>query len=163
MNKPRGGKFIYLRAAMFYDDTYRVVLFGHRDFYGHRTLDERLYPLLKDLIRTKPFVEIYIGRNGEFDIYAATVVKRVQNAMGKANNEFICVLPYPEKDMEYYEEYYDNVMIPECIGRTHPKGAITKRNTISDDELSKILLVLNIEYEQKIRFSDGTSIEMKTD
>ena len=24
--------------------------------------------------------------------------------------------------------YYDNVMIPECIGRTHPKGAITKRN-----------------------------------
>ena len=113
---------------MFYDDTYRVVLFGHRDFYGHRTLDERLYPLLKDLIRTKPFVEIYIGRNGEFDIYAATVVKRVQNAMGKANNEFICVLPYPEKDMEYYEKYYDNVMIPECIGRTHPKGAITKRN-----------------------------------
>ena len=163
MNKPSGGKFIYLRAAMFCDDTYRVVLFGHRDFYGHRTLDERLYPLLKDLIRTKPFVEIYIGRNGEFDIYAATVVKRVQNAMGKANNEFICVLPYPEKDMEYYEEYYDNVMIPECIGRTHPKGAITKRNTISDDELSKILLVLNIEYEQKIRFSDGTSIEMKTD
>ena len=66
--------------------------------------------------------------DGEFDIYAATVVKRVQNAMGKANNEFICVLPYPEKDMEYYEEYYDNVMIPECIGRTHPKGAITKRN-----------------------------------
>ena len=107
---------------MFCDDTYRVVLFGHRDFYGHRTLDERLYPLLKDLIRTKPFVEIYIGRNGEFDIYAATVVKRVQNAMGKANNEFICVLPYPEKDMEYYEEYYDNVMIPECIGHTHPKG-----------------------------------------
>ena len=37
------------------------------------------------------------------------------------------------------------------------------RNMISDDELSKILLVLNIEYEQKIRFSDGTSIEMKTD
>ena len=48
--------------------------------------------------------------------------------MGKANSEFIYVLPYPEKDMEYYEAYYDNVMIPECIGRTHPKGAITKRN-----------------------------------
>ena len=110
------------------DNTYRVVLFGHRDFYGHRTLDDRLYPLLKDLLRTKPFVEIYIGRNGDFDIYAATVVKRVQDAMGKANSEFTCVLPYPEKDIEYYEKYYDNVMIPECIGRTHPKGAITKRN-----------------------------------
>lgn len=113
---------------IYLDQTYRVVLFGHRDFDGHRRLDERLYPLLKDLIRTKPFLEIYIGRNGEFDIYAATIVKRVQSAMGKDNNEFICVLPYPEKDIEYYECYYDNVMIPECIGKTHPKGAITKRN-----------------------------------
>lgn len=60
---------------MWIDDTYRVVLFGHRNFYGYRTLDKQLYPLLKSLIRTKPFVEIYIGRNGEFDLYAATVVK----------------------------------------------------------------------------------------
>ena len=42
------------------DNTYRVVLFGHRDFSGHRTLDEKLYPLLKDIIRTKNFIEIYI-------------------------------------------------------------------------------------------------------
>ena len=79
------------------DDTYRVVVFGHRDFCGHRKIDEQLYSLLKDLIRTKPFVEIYVGRNGEFDIYAATIVKRVQNAMGKENSELICVLPYLEK------------------------------------------------------------------
>jgi len=110
------------------DDTYRVVLFGHRDFNEHRTLDEQLFPLLKDLIRTKPYVEIYIGRNGAFDLYAATVVKRVQIAMGKANNVFICVLPYPEKDMKYYEKYYDSLMIPESIGRSYPKDAIKKRN-----------------------------------
>ena len=110
------------------DNTYKVVLFGHRDFNEHRTLDEQLYPLLKDLIRTKPYVEIYIGRNGAFDIYAATVVKRVQNAVGKANNALICVLPYPERDIEYYGNYYDSVMIPECIGNSHPKGAITARN-----------------------------------
>jgi len=113
---------------MWIDNTYRVVLFGHRDFCGHRALDKQICPLLKDLIRTKSFVEIYIGRNGEFDLYAATVVKHVQNELGKANNEFICVLPYPEKDMEFYEKYYDRVMIPECIMRAHPKGAINKRN-----------------------------------
>ena len=110
------------------DDTYRVVLFGHRDFDGHRVLDERLYPLLRNLLRTKSYVEIYIGRNGEFDIYAATVAKRVQKAMGKSNNAFICVLPYPEKNIEYYEAYYDSVIIPECAEKTRPKGAITKRN-----------------------------------
>ena len=32
------------------------------------------------------------------------------------------------KDIEYYEGYFDRVIIPECVGRTHPKGAITKRN-----------------------------------
>ena len=110
------------------DNTYRVVLFGHRDFDGHRILEKKLYPMLKDLILRKSFLEIYIGRNGEFDIYAATVVKRVQNLMGKENNELICVLPYPEKNIECYQKYYDSVVIPECIGKTHPKGAITKRN-----------------------------------
>ena len=37
------------------------------------------------------------------------------------------------------------------------------RNTVSDDELSRILLEMQVIYEQKIKFADGTSIEMKTD
>ncbi len=131
---------------MWIDHTYRVVLFGHRDFCGHQVLDARLYPLLCDLIRTKPFVEIYIGCNGEFDIYAATVLKHVQKAMGKANNELICVLPYPEKNMKYYAEYYDSVIIPECIGTSHPKGAITKRNRWMVEQAN--LFVCYVEREQ---------------
>lgn len=106
----------------------KVVLFGHRDFCGHRILDERLCPLLKELVRTKPFVEIYIGRNGEFDMYAAAIVKQIQAEMGKANNELICVLPYPIKNIEYYREYYDSIIIPACIEKSHPKGAFTQRN-----------------------------------
>ena len=117
-----------VKDLMWVDDTYRVVLFGHRYFEGHRVLDEKLYPLIRDLIHTKRFLEIYIGRNGEFDIYAASVVKRVQSVSGKENNELICVLPYTLRDIEYYEKYYDSVMIPECIGKSHPKGAITRRN-----------------------------------
>ena len=128
------------------DNTYRVALFGHRDFYETRILDERLYSLLRGLVHTKTFVEIYIGRNGEFDIYAATVVKQLQKAMGKANNEFICVLPYPEKNMEYYEKYYDRVIIPECIGKSHPKGAITKRNKWIVEQVD--LLVCYVEREE---------------
>ena len=110
------------------DDTYRVVLFGHRDFHGHQTLERELAPRLRELIRVKPFLEIYVGRNGEFDIYAASVVKHIQNEVGKENSELVCVLPYSQKDMEYYEKYYDRILIPECVGGTHPKGAITKRN-----------------------------------
>lgn len=84
--------------------------------------------LLKSLINAKPFVEIYIGRNGEFDIFAASVIKRVQRATGKHNNELICVLPYHLKDIEYYVKYYDNVIISDFVSKTYPKGAINKRN-----------------------------------
>ena len=113
---------------MWQEKIYRVVLFGHRDFGQHKLLEEYLYPLLKDLIREKSFVEIYIGRNGEFDVYAASIVKRIQQEIGKENSELICVLPYRGKYTEYYEKYYDSVIIPECISKSHPKGAITKRN-----------------------------------
>ena len=113
---------------MWVDNTYRVALFGHRDLNRHRALDRLLCPLLRELLRSKPFVEIYVGRNGEFDVYTASIVKGVQGAIGKENSELICVLPYQERDMEYYEKYYDSVIIPDCVARAHPKGAITKRN-----------------------------------
>ena len=109
------------------DNTYRVALFGHRVFDGHRILDKYFFELLIDLMNANDFVEIYIGRNGEFDIYAATVVKRVQRLLGKLNNELICILPYWNKDIEYYDEYYDSVRLFE-MHKCHPKGAITKRN-----------------------------------
>ena len=107
---------------------FRIVLFGHRDFAYHNLIEKPLYTLLKEIISKKAFTEIYIGRNGEFDCYAAIIIKHLQNVIGKHNNELICVLPYPEKDMEYYEKYYDHVIIPEAIGRTYPKGALIKRN-----------------------------------
>ena len=110
------------------DNTCRVALFGHRHFDGHLMLDEKLFPILKNLICSEGFVEIYIGRDGEFDIYAATVIKRAQKAFGKENNELICVLPYNKRDIKYLEEYYDSVIIPECVSKSHPKSAITRRN-----------------------------------
>ena len=109
-------------------DIYRICLFGHRDFYGHRILDTRLFELVKDIIEAKRFVEIYIGRNGEFDIYAASVIKKVQKIVDAQNSELVCVLPYCSKDIDFYSEYYDSVIIPEVAERSHPKNAIIKRN-----------------------------------
>ncbi len=107
---------------------YRVALFGHRDLRVQRAVEEHLFPILCDLIRTKEYVEFYIGRNGEFDTFVASVIKRVQNFVGNANNDMTLVLPYVEKDIIYYEEYYDRIVIPDCVSGIHPKGAITRRN-----------------------------------
>ena len=108
---------------------YKVVFFGHRNFGEHRELEERLYPLIRELIQTKPYLLFYLGRNGEFDdIFTASIIKRAQKAFGNENNELTLVLPYNEKFMEHYAKYYDRIIIPECVEKVHPKGAITKRN-----------------------------------
>ena len=84
-----------------YDEIYRIAMFGHRDFYGHRQLEERLIPILRDLIRKHKFIEIYMGRDGEFDTYAATIVKRAQRDYDDYHAiEFNLVLPYPKKEMD---------------------------------------------------------------
>ena len=109
-------------------NAYKICLFGHRDFCGHRILDTKLFELIKSIIQEKRFVEIYVGRNGEFDIYASSIIKRAQKHVGEHNSELICVLPYYNKDIEFYSEYYDCVMIPESVEKVHPKRAITERN-----------------------------------
>ena len=106
----------------------KIALFGHRELYKHNVVEERLYSILRDLMQSVVYMQIYIGRNGEFDCFAASVVKRAQNMFGNENSELILVLPYSVKDIQYYEKYYDAVIIPKSVEKIHPKGAITQRN-----------------------------------
>ena len=126
-------------------ETYKIALFGHRDFSHHNELEACLYSFLRDLIQKGVYIEIYIGRNGEFDCFTASVIKRVQRGCGKENIEMNLVLPYRQKDMEAYERYYDNIIIPEILGVVHPKGAITERNKWMVEESD--LLICFVEKE----------------
>ena len=107
---------------------YTVSLFGHRKISDIYRIDEALTPLIKSLIQTKSYVSFLIGRNGEFDEYASAVIKRIQKEIGVRNNEISLVLPYSVSDIEYYDRYYDNVIIPRELSKAHPKSAITLKN-----------------------------------
>ncbi len=109
-------------------EIYRVAFIGHR--YMENFLfetEERMKKILCDLLDKKEFVEFYIGRNGDFDVYAASVIKRVQRDYSPWRSALILVCPYDMKDMEYYEKYYDEVFCPVERG-VHYKGAIGVRN-----------------------------------
>ena len=107
---------------------YKISLFGHSDFSGHHKFEARLVKHLSSILDKNISIEVYIGRNGEFDIFAASVLKRIQRRFGK-NKMFInLVISYAVRDLEYYESYYDDVILPESVLNSHPKGAITKRN-----------------------------------
>lgn len=107
---------------------YTVALFGHRDIDDLRGLEAKLTPIVKTLIETKPYVDFLIGRMGEFDEYAASVIKTVRKQLGSENTSLTLVLPYTVADIEYYEKYYDSVLIPESLYGTYPKSAITLKN-----------------------------------
>lgn len=108
-------------------EIYRVSMIGHRvvEDYG---IEEKLYELFWELLRTKEYVEFYLGRNGDFDILATSVIKRLHKNYRDDNSVMILVLPYPVKDYEYYDDYYDEIIIPDELHGVHPKAAITERN-----------------------------------
>ena len=66
-------------------DIFTVSLFGHRRIDNLQQLNNDLVPIIKELIQTKFYVSFLIGRNGEFDEYAASVIKQVQKEKGKEN------------------------------------------------------------------------------
>lgn len=109
-------------------EIYKLALFGHRDLNSHITVERGLYRLFNELIKTKAYIEIYIGRNGEFDVYTASVIRGLQKTFGYERINMTLVLPYAVKDIEYYEKYYSSIIIPECTYGVHHKRAITERN-----------------------------------
>ena len=107
---------------------FTVALFGHRVVDDLSTLEERLAPIVSELLSAKSHVLFLIGRNGEFDEYAASVIKRIKRQLAEERGELVLVLPYTVAGIEYYESYYDAILIPEELHGVHPKSAITKAN-----------------------------------
>ena len=108
-------------------DIYRIAFIGHREIHGQYHIEDRLEQIIIEHLRSKEYVELYVGRNGDFDISVASAAKRVQKAFGHQNSSLILLEPYPMKDDPYYGSFYDEIVCP-VERSTHPKGAITKRN-----------------------------------
>lgn len=108
-------------------EIFRIAFVGHREIQGHYDLEERIQTIVRNFLETKEFVELMMGRNGDFDISAASAVKRARRAAGEENSSLILVQPYAMKDDPYYEKFYDEIYYP-VPPTVHPKGAITKRN-----------------------------------
>jgi len=111
---------------------FTVSLFGHRvmrnPFAVERALEETVYSLLREY----EYVEFHLGRNGDFDLLAASVIRRCRNAVGSDNSAMILVLPYEtaeyRNDLPALLAYYDEVEICEEAAMAHYRAAMTVRN-----------------------------------
>lgn len=125
---------------------FKIALFGHRDFSAHLSLEHSLAKILSDTVKDEIAVEVLIGRSGEFDVFAASVVKQVKRRLGEDFLQPTLVLPYCVRDIEYYEDYYDDVIIPVCLFQLHPKARIAARNKYMVDNAD--LCIFFVEREQ---------------
>lgn len=111
---------------------FTVSFFGHREIENVLEVERKLEVKILELIKTKQYVEFLVGREGEFDILAASVVKKVKKQMDYGNCSLIWVLPYMKSEFrdneKEYLDYYDDVEVCERSSKAHYKSAIQIRN-----------------------------------
>lgn len=87
---------------------------------------------MHNIITQKEYVEFLIGRAGEFDLLAASVIRRAIKNYGCGNTSLILVLPYMKAEYRdnklEYLNYYDEIEVCAESSKTHYKSAIQVRN-----------------------------------
>lgn len=85
--------------------------------------------MIKELLVTKQYVEFLVGRDGDFDLLVASVIRRCKRECRSDNSSLVWVLPYITADFrnneESYREYFDEV---EVFSGAHYKSAFQQRN-----------------------------------
>ena len=113
-------------------NTLTVSFFGHRYIENVFEIEDRVEHVLKDLVQSNDYVEILVGRNGDFDILVASAVNRLKRQIGKENLSLVWVQPYIQieytKNTDEFDGYYDSVEVCEKSAKSHFKSAIQTRN-----------------------------------
>ena len=124
-------------------EIYTVSFFGHRKIENALEVERKLEAKITELIQTKQYIEFLVGREGEFDILAASVVKRVKKKMDYGNCSLIWVLPYMKAEFRDNEknflEYYDDVEVCEQSSKAHFKSAMQIRNRAMVDRSDLVI------------------------
>ena len=102
--------------------------FGHREFY--RDIKNEMQETIERIIAEDNITGFLTGGMGEFDSLFSSTVRTCK--LHNNRIQLILVKPYFSNELntnkEYYESFYDGVMIPEEIAGCHYKSAIIKRN-----------------------------------
>lgn len=122
---------------------YTVALFGHRRIDNARQLEQQLEETVLELIRTHGEVDFLLGRNGDFDLLAASVIRRVRREYGDTLSTLTLVLPYMTAEFRDNEQsfldYYDEVEVYPAPPGTPPRACIPLRNQAMINQADTVL------------------------
>ena len=113
-------------------EIFTVSFFGHREVERFRDTEQALENLIHKLLSEHEYVEILIGRNGEFDQLVSSVVHRVRKRLDSSNSSLVLVLPYMTAEFrdneDSFHDYYDEVEVSQSANGGHFKAAMQTRN-----------------------------------
>ncbi len=128
---------------------YRVAFFGHRDLNNIQEIETVLYEYIANLLIEKGVTELFVGRNGCFDICVSSVIRQIKKEIGDDNCIHSLVLPYPTleyiENVESFEKYFDEIYIFDQFCKYYPKNVISARNRFMVDQAD--LIVCYVERE----------------
>lgn len=132
------------------NEKYTVSLFGHRIIEDYQTVESKLYEFLRIVMqRGYGEIEFLIGRNGDFDLMAASVIRKLKKETGNDNVFLTLVLPYETAELrdnaEAFESYYDSIEICEASANQNFKYAIVARNRDMIDRSDMIVVYVKNE------------------
>ena len=113
-------------------EIFTVSFFGHREVERFRDTEQALENLIHKLLSEHEYVEILIGRNGEFDQLVSSVVHRVRKRLDISNSSLVLVLPYMTAEFrdneDSFYDYYDEVEVSQSASGGYFKAAMQTRN-----------------------------------
>ena len=131
-------------------EKYTVSLFGHRIIEDYQAVESKLYELLRIITKQKSGeIEFLVGRNGDFDLMAASVIRKLKKETCNENAFLTLVLPYETAELrnntESFESYYDSIEICEASVDCNFKYAIVARNRDMIDRSDMVVVYVKNE------------------
>jgi uncharacterized phage-like protein YoqJ len=116
--------------------------FGHREVY--EDVSATLYNKVCRMIVENGVDTFLVGGHGRFDSIATSVVNKIKKTF--PNVKLILVRPYLTNDLnrnrDYYNSVYDEIIIPSSLAEIHYRAAIPKRNQWMVDESQYVITFL---------------------
>lgn len=148
-------------------EIYTVSLFGHREINQLYVVEKKLETIIHRLISSKEYVNFLIGRDGEFDFIAASVIHRIIKERDYGNASLTLVLPYMKAEYrdneQAYLNYYDEVEIYPESAKVHFKAAIQIRNRNIIDRSDLVICFVEIKKGgayQSLQYAKQTGVQM---
>ena len=124
-------------------EVYTVSLFGHKEFNNALKVGKLLEQTVRKIIESNEYVEFLIGRNGMFDMFAASVIREVCKECDYGNSSLVLVLPHITPDYKEnskrIDRMYDEIEVCEEAERYNNRLSVGVCNRYMIDRSNLVI------------------------